>query len=64
MKNQKILIAYITVEKEDVVRIPVFIDSYDKYYDLFNINKVSAPRVVNCKADKRQSVYETLITNF
>ena len=36
----------------------------DIYKKNFNINKVSAPRVVNCKADKRQSVYETLITNF
>lgn len=30
----------------------------------FNITKITAPRVVNCKADKRQSVYETLITNY
>lgn len=36
----------------------------DIYKKNFNINKVSAPRVVNCKADKRQSVYEILITNF
>lgn len=36
----------------------------DIYKKNFNINKVAAPRVVNCKADKRQSVYETLITNF
>lgn len=36
----------------------------DIYKTHFNINKVPAPRVVNCKADKRKSVYETLITNF
>jgi DNA adenine methylase len=36
----------------------------DIYKKNFNINKVSAPRVVNCKADKRQSVFETLITNY
>ena len=30
----------------------------------FKIAKISAPRIVNCKADKRQSVYETLITNY
>lgn len=36
----------------------------DIYKKSFNITKISAPRVVNCKADKRQSVYETLITNY
>jgi DNA adenine methylase len=36
----------------------------DIYKKTFNINKVPAPRVVNCKADKRQSVLETLITNY
>ncbi len=30
----------------------------------FNILKVEAPRVVNCKADKRQSVSEILIKNY
>lgn len=30
----------------------------------FKIAKISAPRIVNCKADKRKSVYETLITNY
>lgn len=34
------------------------------YKKNFNIEKVLAPRVVNCKADKRQSVFETLITNY
>lgn len=36
----------------------------DIYKKDFKISKVSAPRVVNCKADKRQSVFETLITNY
>ena len=36
----------------------------DIYKKNFNIAKVPAPRVVNCKADKRQSVFETLITNY
>ena len=36
----------------------------DIYKKNFNIDKVPAPRVVNCKADKRQSVFETLITNY
>ena len=36
----------------------------DIYKKNFTINKVPAPRVVNCKADKRQSVFETLITNY
>ncbi|MDR2645836.1 MAG: Dam family site-specific DNA-(adenine-N6)-methyltransferase [Holosporaceae bacterium] len=36
----------------------------DIYKKNFNINRVSAPRVVNCKSDKRQSVYEILIRNF
>jgi DNA adenine methylase len=36
----------------------------DIYKKNFNIAKVSAPRVVNCKADKRQPVFETLITNY
>lgn len=36
----------------------------DIYKKSFKIAKISAPRVVNCKADKRQSVYETLITNY
>lgn len=36
----------------------------DLYKKDFFIKKISAPRVVNCKADKRQSVFETLITNF
>ena len=36
----------------------------DLYKKNFNINKVSAPRVINCKADKRQSVQEVIITNF
>lgn len=36
----------------------------DIYKKNFNIIKISAPRVVNCKADKRKSVYETLITNY
>ena len=30
----------------------------------FNICKIPAPRMVNCKADKRQAILETLITNF
>jgi DNA adenine methylase len=30
----------------------------------FNIHKIKAPRVVNCKADKRSPVFETLITNY
>lgn len=37
------------------------IDIYRKH---FKIEKVSAPRTVNCKADKRQPVFETLITNY
>ncbi len=36
----------------------------DIYKKDFNIHKVQAPRIVNCKAGKRQSVYETLITNY
>ena len=36
----------------------------DLYKKNFNINIVSAPRGINCKVDKRQPVYETLITNF
>ena len=36
----------------------------DIYKHNFNINKVQAPRVVNCKSDKRHSVFETLITNY
>jgi DNA adenine methylase len=34
------------------------------YQKPFTVMQVDAPRVVNCKADKRQSVYETLITNY
>ena len=37
------------------------IDLYKKH---FKIEKILAPRVVNCKADKRQSVFEVLITNY
>jgi DNA adenine methylase len=37
------------------------INLYKKY---FKIQKVSAPRVVNCKADKRHPVFETLITSY
>ena len=36
----------------------------DIYKKNFKIDKVPAPRVVNCKADKRHSVFETLITNY
>lgn len=36
----------------------------DIYKKNFKIEKVLAPRVVNCKADKRQSSFETLITNY
>ncbi len=36
----------------------------DIYKKDFNISKISAPRVVNCKADKRQSVFETLICSY
>ena len=36
----------------------------DLYKKNFNINIVSALRGINCKVDKRQPVYETLITNF
>ena len=34
------------------------------YKKNFNINKVLVPRVISCKADGRQSIYETLITNY
>ena len=34
------------------------------YKKNFNINKVLVPRVINCKADGRQSIYETLITSY
>lgn len=37
------------------------IDIYKKH---FNINYATAPRLVNCKSDKRQSVRELLITNY
>lgn len=33
-------------------------------YNKFNINTVDAPRSVNCKSDKRNSVKEVLITNY
>lgn len=36
----------------------------DIYKKGFKIAKITAPRLVNCKSDKRQSVYETLITNY
>jgi DNA adenine methylase len=36
----------------------------DIYNKNFNIAKVPAPRIVNCKGDKRESVLETLITNY
>lgn len=34
------------------------------YKKNFNINKVLVPRVISCKANGRQSIYETLITNY
>ena len=36
----------------------------DLYCKKFNIQKIQAPRFVNCKADKRKSVSELLITNY
>lgn len=34
------------------------------YRKNFIISRVSAPRIVNCKADKRKPVFELLITNY
>ncbi len=37
---------------------------HDIYKKDFTIEKIQAPRFVNCKADKRHTVFETLITNY
>ncbi len=37
---------------------------HDIYKKNFKINEIEAPRVINCKGDKRQSVFETIITNY